>query len=47
MGRSGPDANDDKPIRILHMFVSWTDEGIAYEAEQRHSELIVKELGLA
>ena len=26
--------------------VEWTDEGIRYEADQRHAEIIIRELGL-
>ena len=44
-GRLGPNDNDDKSIRILNRIVEWTDNGIKYEADQRHAELIVKGLG--
>ena len=44
-GRLGPEENDDKSIRILNRIVEWTREGIRYEADQRHAELIVKEMG--
>ena len=27
--------------------VQWTEEGIKYEADQRHAEIMVKSLGLA
>ena len=33
-------------VRILNRVVTVTDEGIEYEADQRHSEIIVRELGL-
>ena len=33
-------------VRILSRVVTVTDEGIEYEADQRHSEIIVRELGL-
>ena len=45
-GRIGPDAQDDKHIRILNRVVQWTEEGIEYEADQRHAEIIVSKLGL-
>ena len=43
-GRLGPGQSDDKAMRILNRVVQWTSEGIAYEADQRHAELIVKQL---
>merc|ERR1711911_187427 len=45
-GRIGPESTDEKCIRILNRVVQWTDEGIEYEADQRHAEIIVKALGL-
>ena len=45
-GRFGPEKDDDKSIRTLNRIVEWTDEGIRYEADQRHGELIVHALGL-
>jgi hypothetical protein len=33
-------------VRILNRIVSSTDEGLEYEADQRHAEIIMKELGL-
>ena len=35
-----------KAIRILNRIVEWTTDGLWYEADQRHAEIIVKELGL-
>ena len=32
--------------RILNRIISWTDNGIEYEADQRHAEIIVKQMGL-
>merc|ERR1711973_531261 len=45
-GRIGPGISDDKSIRILNRVVTWTEEGIEYEADQRHAEIIVKSLDL-
>merc|ERR1711873_14263 len=45
-GRLGPDQADDKSIRILNRVVYWTSRGIEYEADQRHAEIIVQQLGL-
>ena len=33
-GRLGPTDSDDKAIRILNRVVTWTSEGIEYEADQ-------------
>ena len=45
-GRMGPDPTDMKSIRILNRIVTWTSEGIEYEADQRHAEIIVQQMGL-
>ena len=45
-GRIGPGSGDDKSIRILNRVVTWTEEGIEYEADQRHAEIIIKGLGM-
>jgi hypothetical protein len=45
-GRLGPCHSDQKSIRILNRVVEWSEEGIRYEADQRHAEIIVKHLGL-
>ena len=45
-GRIGPEEGDDKSIRILNRVVEWTEGGIKYEADQRHAEIIIRELGL-
>ena len=42
----GPDAKDDKSVRILNRIVTYSDNEIRYEADQRHAEIIVFELGL-
>lgn len=44
--RLGPDDGDDKSVRLLNRIVEWTHEGINIEADQRHAEIIVRELGL-
>ena len=45
-GRLGPEEKDDKSIRILNRVITWKEEGIEYEADQRHAEIIVNSLGL-
>lgn len=44
--RLGPNTADDKEVRILNRVITWTDQGILYEADQRHTDLILKDLGL-
>ena len=41
----GPQDKDDKSVRLLNRVIEWTDEGIKYEADQRHGELIIKDMG--
>ena len=45
-GRIGPEASDTKEIRILNRIVTWTPAGITYEADQRHVEICLREVGL-
>jgi hypothetical protein len=44
-GRIGPGNNDEKEIRLLNRVFEWKDEGIYVEADQRHAEILVKDLG--
>jgi len=46
-GGVGPDKNDDKCMRLLNRVIGWIPEGIRYEADQRHAEIIVKLLGVS
>ena len=45
-GRLGPRESDDKQIRILNRILTWGKSGIEYEADQRHAEIVIRELGL-
>jgi hypothetical protein len=45
-GRIGPSPKDDKCIRLLNRIFQWTPEGITWEADQRHAEIVVQQLGL-
>ena len=45
-GLLGPDKTDDKQIRILNRCLEWRPDGLAYEADPRHAEIVVKELGM-
>ena len=42
----GPGSAHSKSIRVLNRVLSWTPEGIAYEADQRHADIVVSTLGL-
>ena len=44
-GGLGPDDKDDKSVRLLNRVIEWTKDGISCEADQRHAEIIVKQLG--
>jgi hypothetical protein len=45
-GRMGPREEDIKSVRILNRIVPYTKEGIEYESDQRHAEIIAKQMGL-
>ena len=45
-GRIGQASGDEKSMRVLNRLVHWTSDGIEYEADQRHAELIIQELSL-
>ena len=44
----GPDASRGHvpEMRVLNRVISWGEDGITYEPDQRHAELIVADLGL-
>jgi hypothetical protein len=44
--RIGPARGDDKSLKLLNRIVEWTPQGIAIEGDQRHAELVVKDLEL-
>ena len=45
-GKLGPDLKDDKAITILNRCVKWTPQGIQYETDPRHVEIMINELDL-
>jgi hypothetical protein len=45
-GRLGPDPHDTKIIHVLNRLVEWCEDGIHYEADQRHADILVKTLSL-
>eukprot|EP00973_Karenia_brevis_P094778 12424142-Karenia_brevis.AAC.1 len=42
----GPEKEDEKQVKVLNRTITYTSEGIEYEPDPRHAELIVKELKL-
>ena len=42
----GPEKAQALEVRILNRVIRWTDAGIAYEPDPRHSEIAIRELGL-
>ena len=45
-GILGPDPGDDKEVTILGRVVRWKDDGIYLEADPRHAEAIIEEMGV-
>ena len=45
-GRLGNGSKDDKSMRILNRIIWWTNTGIDIEADPRHVEILIKEMGL-
>jgi hypothetical protein len=46
-GRLGGGAENDKEMRILNRVVRWTPDGLTWEADQRHAEILIRELGMS
>ena len=46
-GRLGPGKNDNKQITILNSCLEWRKDGLYYELDPRHAEIIVNEMGVA
>jgi len=42
--RLGPDPFDDKCVRLLNRVIEWNRDGIHIEGDQRHAEIIVREM---
>jgi len=45
-GILGPDSWDDKELIILNRIIRWDDDGIRYEPDPRHAEMIITQLNL-
>ena len=42
----GPDQGQNKEVRVLNRILRWTSEGIEYEADPRHAEIILQQLNI-
>ena len=42
----GPGPGQEREVRILNRIITWTDGGLEYEPDQRHAEMVVRDLGL-
>lgn len=42
----GPDKEDLKQVRVLNRVLTWSSEGTSYEADPRHAEIVINDLGL-
>ena len=41
-----PDKEDLQQVRVLNTTLTWTKNGTNYEADPRHAEIVIEELGL-
>ena len=42
----GPGRGQQREVRVLNRVIRWSKHGILYEANQRHAEIFVRDLGL-
>ena len=42
----GPEAGDDKEVRILNRVVRWEKDRIVYEGDEKHAQVVIREMGL-
>lgn len=42
----GPLQHHNREVKVLNRIIKWGQNGIGYEADPRHAEIMVKELGL-
>ena len=45
-GRLGPDKHDQKSITMLNRCLQWRADGLYYEPDPRHAEIIIEEMGV-
>ena len=42
----GPEAGQEREIRVLNRVLRWESAGVVYEPDQRHAEMVIREFGL-
>ena len=42
----GPDAEDDREVRILNRWLRWQSDGIKYEGDEQHVKTVIEGVGL-
>ena len=42
----GPGSEHAQEVKILNRIVRWTASGIDYQPDQRHAEMVIRDLGL-
>ena len=45
--RLGPAKDDDTSVIIMNRIVEWSNEGIRYEVDHMHAELIIEDMSLS
>ena len=43
----GPDKTDSQQVKVLNRIITWTSDGVQYEADPRHVELILQQLNIS
>ena len=43
----GPNKEESQQVRVLNRILTWGSEGISYEADPRHAEIVISELKLS
>ena len=38
----GPDAGDLQQVKVLNRILTWNNDGISYEADPQHAEIVIK-----
>ena len=42
----GPGPKQEREVRVLNRVIRWTDCGLEFEPDQRHAEMVVRDLGI-
>ena len=45
--RLGGGESDDKEVNILGRIIKWTEEGVEYQADPKHRQIVLEQLGLS